>query len=350
MKLHANARTCPNSRRLMVRRIEEDGWSLAAAAEAAGVSERTAAKWLGRWRAEGEAGLRDRSSAPRRRPTQIPADRVAAIEALRRVRMTAAEIAECLSMALSTVSRLAAKDRPRQRSRLEPPEPANRYERKRAGELVHVDVKKLGRISIRGAGHRVIGNRKSQFRAGPKRLGATGWEFVHVCVDDATRLAYAEVLPDERGKSAAGFLRRAGEWFASMGITVERVLSDNGACYRSRGPCRSLPASSGGARHLFTRPYRPRTNGKAAAFYPDAAPTAGPDERLFGSSASGTEPRYLAGSPTATSVDHMAPSATDRRQLGSPSCEQRHEELQLVGRPTSARRRRIRYSFCRYIE
>jgi transposase len=264
MKLHANARTCPKSRRLIVRRIEEESWSLAAAAEAAGVSERTAAKWLARWRAEGEEGLADRSSAPRRRPTQLPADRLAVIEALRRLRMTAAEIAECLSMALSTVSRWLKRIGLGKRSRLEPPEPPNRYERKRPGELVHVDVKKLGRISVRGAGHRMVGHRKSQFKVGPRRLGATGWEFCHVCVDDATRLAYAEVLEDEKGPTAAGFLERAVAWFSSMGVTVERVLSDNGACYRSRvhaQVCREL-----GLRHLRTRPYRPRTNGKAERF------------------------------------------------------------------------------------
>jgi transposase InsO family protein len=264
MKLHANARTCPKSRRLIVLRVGEEGWSLAAAAEAAGVSERTAAKWVARWRAEGEAGLLDRSSAPRRRPTRLAADRVAAIEALRRLRMTAAEIAECLSMALSTVSRWLRRIGLGRLSRLAPPEPANRYERRRPGELVHLDVKKLGRISKRGAGHRVTGHRRSQFKVGPKRLGATGWEFVHVCVDDATRLAYAELLPDELGVTAAGFLERAVAWFASMGITVERVLSDNGACYRSRRhaqACHQL-----GIRHLFTRPYRPRTNGKAERF------------------------------------------------------------------------------------
>ena len=168
MKIHANARTCPNSRRLLVRRIEEEGWSLTAAAEAAGVSERTAAKWLARWRAEGEAGLTDRSSAPRRRPTQLPAERVRAIEALRRLRMTAAEIAEALEMALSTVSRWLKRIGLGKRSRLEPPEPPNRYERKRPGELIHVDVKKLGRISARGAGHRVLGTgqRRSQFKQG----------------------------------------------------------------------------------------------------------------------------------------------------------------------------------------
>ncbi|HWC07419.1 MAG TPA: IS481 family transposase [Solirubrobacterales bacterium] len=265
MKLHANARTCPKSRRLLVDRLQ-GGWSLRSAAEAAGVSERTAAKWLARWLAEGEAGLLDRSSAPRRSPSRLAADRLEAIEALRRLWMTAAEIAEVLGMALSTVSRWLKRIGLGKRSRLAPPEPPNRYERKRPGELIHVDVKKLGRISSRGAGHRVTGNRKSQFERtrGGERKKATGWEFVHVCVDDATRLAYAEVLADERGATAAAFLRRAVAWFAGMGVTVERVLSDNGACYRSEvhaQACRELSM-----RHLFTRPYRPRPNGKAERF------------------------------------------------------------------------------------
>lgn len=266
MKLHGNARTCPNSRRLLVTRIEEEGWSLMAAAEAAGISERSARKWLTRWRSEGEAGLLDRSSAPKRVPSRLPADRLQAIEALRRLHMTAAEIAEVLEMALSTVSRWLKRIGLGKRSRLEPPEPPNRYERKRPGELIHVDVKKLAKISPRGAGHRVTGNRCSQFErgAGADRKRVTGWEFVHVCVDDATRLAYAEVLPDEKGKTAGAFLRRATAWFASMGVAVERVLSDNGACYRSEvhaEACAEL-----GLRHLFTRPYRPRTNGKAERF------------------------------------------------------------------------------------
>jgi len=258
MKLHANARTCPKSRRLLIRRIEEEGWSLVVAAEAAGISERSARKWLARWRAEGEAGLADRSSAPKRVPSRLGADRLEAIEALRRLRMTAAEIAEVLGMALSTVSRWLARIGLGKRSRLEPPEPPNRYERKRAGELIHVDVKKLGRIG-KGAGHRISGNR------GPgQRSRGAGWEFVHVCVDDATRLAYVEVLADEKGATAAAFLRRAVRWFKGMGITVERVMSDNGACYRSgvhAEACAEL-----GMRHLFTRPYRPRTNGKAERF------------------------------------------------------------------------------------
>ena len=249
-----------------MRRIEEEGWALIPAAEAAGISVRSARKWLSRWRAEGEAGLLDRSSAPRRRPTRLPADRLEAIEALRRLRMTAAEIAEVLGMALSTVSRWLRRIGLGRRGALAPPEPPNRYERKRPGELIHVDVKKLGRIGRRGAGHRVLGpgRRQSQEKVGPGRLGATGWEFVHVCVDDATRLAYVEVLPDERGATAAGFLRRAVAWLSSMGVTVERVLSDNGSCYRSRvhaTACRELSM-----RHLRTRPYRPRTNGKAERF------------------------------------------------------------------------------------
>src|SRR5215210_7131661 len=264
MKLHPKARTCPNSRLLLVDRIERQGWSVMAAAEAAGISERTTYRWLARWRAEGEAGLLDRSSAPKRIPHRTAPERVRAIESLRRLRMTAAEIAELLEMALSTVSAVLKRIGLGKRSRLEPPEPPNRYERRRPGELVHLDVKKLARISRRGAGHAVTGHRKSQFKVGPRRLGATGWEFVHVCVDDATRLAYAEVLADERGETAAGFLRRAVAWFRSMGIEPKRVLSDNGACYRSRlhaAACREL-----GLRHSFTRPYRPRTNGKAERF------------------------------------------------------------------------------------
>jgi transposase len=267
MKLHGNARTCPRSRRLLVERVECDCWSVAAAAEAAGVSERTAYRWLRRWREEGAAGLLDRSSAPRSIPHRTAAERVEVIEKLRRLFMTAAEIAEVLGMALSTVSAVLKRIGLGKRSRLKPPERPNRYERKRPGELVHLDVKKLGRISARGAGHRITGNRSSRHEAtvdGKKRR-VTGWEFVHVAVDDATRLAYAEVLSDERGSTAAGFLRRAVAWFASFGIAVERILSDNGSCYRSRG--HALAARQLGIkRHLFTRPYRPRTNGKAERF------------------------------------------------------------------------------------
>ena len=264
MKIHANAKTCPQSRRLLVRRIEEQNWPLMKAAEAAGISGRTAAKWLARWRSEGETGLLDRSSAPKRIPHRTPLDRQLAIEALRRVRLTGAEIAEALGMALSTVSAVLGRIGLGKLSRLDPIELPNRYERKRAGELVHVDIKKLGKIS--GIGHRITGERTSQKgnRRVRRRSGVLGWEFVHVCVDDATRLAYVEVLADEKGLTAAGFLERAVAWFASMGVRVERVMSDNGSCYRSdvhAELCRDL-----GIRHLFTRPYRPRTNGKAERF------------------------------------------------------------------------------------
>src|SRR5215211_3352365 len=190
MKLHGNARTCPHSRRLMVERVEEQGWTLAAAAEAAGVSVRTTSKWLARYRVDGEDGLLDQSSAPELIPHRTPDERVAVIAGLRRLRMTAAEIAECLRMPLSTVSAVLTRIGLGKRSRLEPPEPANRYERKRPGELLHIDVKKLGRIGR--PGHRVNGDRRTRSRG-------IGWEYVHVCVDDATRLAYVEVLADEKG-------------------------------------------------------------------------------------------------------------------------------------------------------
>ena len=263
MKLHGNARICPRSRKLLVERIESRTWSLPAAAEAAGISERTAYRWLKRWREEGETGLLDRSSAPKSIPHRTPPDRVEAIAKLRKLFMTAAEIAEVLGMALSTVSAVLKRIGLGKRSRLRPPEPPNRYERKRPGELVHLDSKKLARIA--GAGHRMTGNRRSQnLRRARRARGELGWEFVYVAVDDATRLAYAEVLANEQAETAAGFLRRAVAWFASLGVEVKRVLCDNGACYRSNAhalTCRRLDI-----RQLFTRPYRPRTNGKAERF------------------------------------------------------------------------------------
>jgi transposase InsO family protein len=255
MKLHGNARTCPKSRQLIASRVLEQSWSLRSAAEAAGVSEPTARKWVRR--AKDKEPLEDRSSAPKRIPHRTPPERVRSIETLRRVRMTAAEIAELLGMALSTVSRWLKLIGLGKRSRLEPPEPPNRYERRHPGELVHVDVKKLGRIG-RGAGKAVLGK-------GPgRRTPGAGWEFVHVMVDDYSRLAYVEILQDERSPSAVAFLRRARAWFAKRGIRITGVMSDNGACYRSRHwthACREL-----GVRHLRTRPYRPRTNGKAERF------------------------------------------------------------------------------------
>jgi transposase InsO family protein len=254
MKLHGNARTCPKSRRLLVERILREKWSVADAAEAAGVSERTARKWLARFKAEGQIGLFDRSSAPKRIPHRTPADRVAVIRALRRLRMTAAEIAEALEMALSTVSLWLKRIGLGKRSRLDPPEPANRYERRQPGELVHIDVKKLGRFKV--AGKRLIGGRHGS--------RGYGWDYVHVMIDDRSRLAYAEVLPDQRADTAVRFLTRGRAWFATLGIQLQRVMTDNGSCYLSAAyaiACRQLRL-----RHLRTRAYRPRTNGKAERF------------------------------------------------------------------------------------
>jgi transposase InsO family protein len=262
MKLHGNARTCPHSRLVAVRRVLEGGWTLAAAAEAAGVSVRTISKWLRRYRGEGEPGLVDRSSAPARVPRRTPEDRVEMISLLRRLRMTGAEIAETLAMPLSTVSAVLARIGLGRLSRLEPPDPPNRYERKRPGELVHIDVKKLGRISG-GAGHRVTGDRRRQ-GSSDHSARRTGWEYVHVCVDDATRLAYVEVLEDEKAATAAGFLRRAVAHFRAYGVRVERVMTDNGSAYVSI--MHALACKRLRLKHVRTQPYRPRTNGKAERF------------------------------------------------------------------------------------
>ncbi len=268
MKLHANAALSLNQRRRLARRVVEEGWSLIEAAEAAEVSERTAGKWVARYRAEGEAGLLDRPSAPRSVPNRTPEDRVQLIAALRRLRFTGPEIAELLEMATSTVSAVLGRIGLGKLSRLEPAEPVRRYEKGRAGELLHIDVKKLGRISSKGAGQRVMGraNRSSRVtrrNRGPS-LGATGWEFVHVCVDDATRLAFAEVLENERAVTAIAFLRRCLTFYRDHGVRVERVMTDNGSAYVSAVfalACRGL-----GIKHCRTRPYRPQTNGKAERF------------------------------------------------------------------------------------
>jgi transposase len=288
MKLHANARTCPKSRRLLVERVAA-GWSLAEAAAAAGVSDRSAAKWLARWRAEGPAGLVDRSSAPKRVPHRTPELRVEAIVALRRLRMTAAEIAELLSMALSTVSAVLRRVGLGKLSRLDRPEPANRYEHVRPGGLLHVDVKKLGRIL--SPGHRVVGHRRSQKKVGPKRLGAAGWEFVHVCVDDATRLAYAEVLADERGDSAAAFLARAVAWFQSM-------ASNPNGCSATTAPATARestppPAASSVCATASRAPTGPGQTARRSDSS-RRSPTAGPTERST-RPRSNAQARYPAG-------------------------------------------------------
>jgi transposase InsO family protein len=266
MKLHANARLSVKGRQLLVDRLAA-GWSLTEAAAAAGVSERTARKWRDRHQAEGEGGLLDRSSTPRSVPTRTPEDRLEVIAALRRLRFTGAEIAEVLGMALSTVSGILTRIGMGKLGRLGL-EPAQRYERERPGELVHIDVKKLGRIQG-GAGKRVRDGRRRHYqprftdRAGTVR-NTVGWEYVHVAVDDATRLAYVEVLDDEKGSTAVGFLRRAVSFYATHGIHIERILTDNGSPYRAT--IHALACRALGIRHRRTRPYRPQTNGKAERF------------------------------------------------------------------------------------
>jgi transposase InsO family protein len=255
MDLHGNAALSWSGRRELARRVVDQGWTLTAAASAAGVSVRCARKWVGRYRG-GDRQLFDRSSAPQRIANQTDPGRVSAIVKLRRLRMTAAEIAETLAMPLSTVSGILTRIGMGRLGRLGL-EPAVRYERSRPGELLHVDVKKLGRIDR--PGHRVTGDRSDR-----RNVGKKGWEYVHIAVDDYSRLAYAEVLPDEKAITAVSFLRRALRFYRRYGIQVEAVITDNGSAYVSIAhavACRRLKI-----RHLRTRPYRPQTNGKAERF------------------------------------------------------------------------------------
>jgi transposase InsO family protein len=262
MDLHGNAALSWSGRRELARKVVEDGWTVTAAAAAAGVSVRCARKWVGRYRG-GDRRLLDRSSAPQHVANRTAVERVAVIAKLRHLRMTAAEIAETLAMPLSTVSGILTRLGLGRLGRIGLEQPV-RYERQRPGELIHVDVKKLGRI--RGVGHRISGSRDSQrrTRVNGRLTGTTGWEYVHIAIDDYSRLAYAEVLEDETAATAAGFLARAVAFYRRYGIEVEQVLTDNGGCYRAllhALACRRL-----GIRHLRTRPYRPQTNGKAERF------------------------------------------------------------------------------------
>jgi transposase InsO family protein len=257
MNVHKNARTTPHSRLLMVRRVLEHKQPAAKVADDFGVSERTVRKWLARWRAGGEPALNDRSSAPARQ-RRLPSERVAAIETLRRQRLTSPVIARRLALPLSTVGRVLRRLGLGRLKSLDPPAPVVRYQRERPGELIHIDTKKLGKIA--SIGHRITGRRSGMIN----RHRGIGWEYLHVAVDDASRLAYTEILPDERKASAIAFLARTLAWFARHGVKIERIMTDNGNAYRShdfRDAC-----ASAGVRHLRTRPYTPRTNGKAERF------------------------------------------------------------------------------------
>jgi transposase InsO family protein len=257
MNVHENARMTVRGRVLLVKRIVEGRWRVASAAEAAGVSARTAYKWLARYRAGGEAMLADRSSAPLRRPHAKPAATIAAVETLRRQRLSGPAIARDLALPRSTVGAILRRLGLGRLEALDERPPAIRYERQRPGELIHVDIKKLGRIQ--GLGHRITGDRRGQ-----SNNRGIGWECLHVAIDDASRLAYTEVLADEKQETTCAFTARAITWFERHGVTIARLMSDNGSAYRSRAFSKLLTAH--GIRHIRTRPYTPQTNGKAERF------------------------------------------------------------------------------------
>jgi len=255
MHVHRNAKTTPKGRALIVQRVDADGWTVRATARAFGVSERTVHKWRARYRVGGFGALVDRRSVPRRVPGRTPAAREAAILALRRQRLSGVAIAHRLRVPRSTVGAVLRRLGVGRLQALGRPAAVQRYERARAGELVHVDIKSLGRIQ--GIGHRIHGDRRGRIRG-------VGWEHVHVCVDDASRVAYVEVLPTLQLDDAVGFLERAVAWFAHHGVRIERVMTDNGSAYLSRAW--SACCTRLGLRHVRTRPYTPRTNGKAERF------------------------------------------------------------------------------------
>ena len=254
MNSHKNALLTSKGRESMVRAVVDDGLSVATVARLYRTTPKTVAKWVARFRAEGIDGLRDRSSRPHSSPSQTSSTTCAAIEALRRQRHTG-------SVSPATVSRVLRRLGLNSLKALEPAEPVRRYERAHPGEMIHLDIKKLGRFEQ--IGHRITGDRRGQSNRRARGEGL-GWEFVHVCIDDASRVAFSQILPDEKAASAVPFLKAAVAYYASLGVTVTRVMTDNGSCYKAfafRNACREL-----GLRHIRTRPYSPKTNGKAERF------------------------------------------------------------------------------------
>jgi transposase InsO family protein len=253
--IHQNARLTPLSREVVVQRVVVEGQAIRAVAGAFAVSEKTVRKWVSRFRAEGREGLLDRSSRPHRSPRRMTTEVEADVERLRRLRWTCDRIAHATGVSKATVSRILQRLGLNHLKSLEPAEPVQRYEHESPGDLLHLDIKKLARIGV--VGHRITGDRR-------RRAPGVGWEFLHVAIDDHSRIAFSEMQPDERGSSAAAFLRAAVSYYARLGVRIRRVLTDNGSCYRSadfRHICRRF-----GIRHKFTRPYTPRTNGKAERF------------------------------------------------------------------------------------
>lgn len=261
MNTHNNARLTPKGREAMVRAIVDQGLSKAATARRFNTTSKTVAKWVARFKAEGVVGLRDRSSKPLSSPSQIPLATADAVEDLRRRRRTQEHIAGELCISKATVSRILARRGLSLLSALEPQEPRPRYEREKPGEIIHIDIKKLGRFNA--IGHRITGDRRGQSSARGRGQGP-GWEFAHVAVDDHSRVATAAIFPNERKNSAVAFLRAAVAYYESLGVTVDRVMTDNGSCYKSFAfakACKRLRI-----KHIRTKPYTPQTNGKAERF------------------------------------------------------------------------------------
>ena len=261
MDVHKNARLTPAGREIMVRRVVESGQTPQAVSQAVGVCPRTVHKWVKRFRADGLAGLQDRSSRPHRLRQPTPASTIARVEGLRRQRWTGTQIARETGVSKATVSRILRRLGINRLRALEPVEPIRRYQRQHPGELIHIDIKKLCRID--GIGHRITGDRRGQSNRRGRGQGL-GWEFVHVCIDDASRIAFAQVMPDEKAQSAIAFLHAALAYYRGLGVTVTRLMTDNGSCYKAfdfRHACHDLAI-----RHIRTRPYTPKTNGKAERF------------------------------------------------------------------------------------
>jgi transposase InsO family protein len=260
MDVHNNARLTPRGREAMVRAVTDHGLIRAEAARRFNTSAKTVAKWVERFRAEGPAGLQDRSSRPLSLPSQTAIATCDAVEVLRRQRQSQAAIAQQLALSQSTVSRILRRRGLSLLSAIEPAEPRPRYERETPGEIIHIDIKKLGRFNA--IGHRITGDRTGQSNQ-RSRAGAAGpgWEFVHVAIDDHSRLAFSQIMPDEKQASAVAFLNSAVSHYAHLGVEVARVMTDNGGCYKSRAfrdACARL-----GLKHIRTKPYTPQTNGKA---------------------------------------------------------------------------------------
>lgn len=255
MNSHKHARLTPKGRALLVSRVLDEGWTVVDASTAAGVSKRTSYKWLARFKAEGERGLLDRSSRPRSCPRGLTYEEQGVLEALRRQRLPLWRIAMQAGRGVATVSRCMKRLGLSRLKSLEPPAPVVRYERAAAGELLHIDTKKLGRID--GVGHRITGDRTKNHNRG------IGWDMVHLAIDDHSRVSFAKVLSDEKAVSCVQFLRQAVAYYASLGVRIERVMTDNGTGYKNtfKAACTEL-----GIRHIKTRPYTPKTNGKAERF------------------------------------------------------------------------------------